>query len=302
MSNFDSANGPQDPLRQLPFEQGGLPHLALRRIQSELADPKRHFTSDLSVNELLLTRENGFIPVSQVMGSSVYHVGWQYTPFYSSTELSVISHAFWHARTLALTRMQQEAHMLGAHGVVGVRLEKRAYDWGRDLIEFIAVGTAIRMPGKALPSHPFLSDLSGQEFWALRQAGFFPVGLCYGNCVWYQVASWQTMTAQNQTGGGFFNTTSYANQELVDYTQAVYQARHSAMSRLHDECQVFGASGAVGVHVETKIEEREVDYRDYSGRDGKRTDLIVRFEAIGTAVVEVEPNLAPVVDYALLLK
>ena len=48
------------------------------------------------------------------------------------------------ARELAMTRMEEEADQLGADGIVGVRLDVGRYEWGRDLAEFIAIGTAVR--------------------------------------------------------------------------------------------------------------------------------------------------------------
>ena len=108
--------------------------------------------------------------------------------------------------------------MLGAHGVVGVRLERQAFEWGSNLIEWTARGTAVRLDGEPVPARPFVCALSGQEFWALRQAGCAPVGFAFGCCVYYHVASYSTQWA---TQGGLFG--GYAgNIELTDYTQAVY--------------------------------------------------------------------------------
>ncbi len=281
---------------QQMLERGGLPLLAQRRIKAENDSPKRRFTSDLSVNELLLTHAAGYVPVSQVVGSCVYHVGWQFTPTYSSSELSTLTHAYSHARLLALSRLQQEAHLLGAHGVVGVRIERQAYDWAGDLIEFIAVGTAIRLPNAAGGEKPFLSDLSGREFWALHEAGYHPVGVAFGNCVWYEVASWSTQVANNQQSVFGF-TTSYFNQELTDFTQAVYNARHLATRRMEAECQVFGGSGIVGVKIATNVEEREVEFNDQ-----KRTDMVVTFESLGTAITEYRRGPFPSIDYTMMLK
>ncbi len=41
----------------------------------------RLFTSDLSTSELLLVKEAGFDPVGLVVGSSIYHVGYQQAAF-----------------------------------------------------------------------------------------------------------------------------------------------------------------------------------------------------------------------------
>ena len=43
-----------------------------------------------------------------------------------------------------MTRMEAEADALGADGIVGVRLEIEFKEFGNDLAEFIAVGTAVK--------------------------------------------------------------------------------------------------------------------------------------------------------------
>src|ERR1700737_3069937 len=80
------------------------------------------FTSDLSVNEFLLVREAGFRPLGLVLGSSIYHVGLQVGRWCKNQELDVLSQAMYHARELAMTRMDVEADALAADGIVGVRL------------------------------------------------------------------------------------------------------------------------------------------------------------------------------------
>src|SRR5579884_4269889 len=81
------------------------------------------FTSDLSVNEFLLVKEAGFHPLGLVFGSSIYHVGIQVGRWGKNQELQVLSQAMYHARELAISRMEAEADVLGADGVVGVRLD-----------------------------------------------------------------------------------------------------------------------------------------------------------------------------------
>ncbi len=61
------------------IEAGGLPIQAQRRLSEETAAGHPLFSSDLSTNEFLLARKQGYIALSQVMGSSIYHVGWQYS-------------------------------------------------------------------------------------------------------------------------------------------------------------------------------------------------------------------------------
>ena len=81
------------------------------------------FTSDLSVNEFLLVNPAGFEPMGLVVGSSTYHLGYQFVGLRRNQELTVLSQAMYHARELAMTRMEQKANALGADGIVGVRLE-----------------------------------------------------------------------------------------------------------------------------------------------------------------------------------
>src|SRR5437899_804726 len=101
------------------------------------------FTSDLSVNEFLLVKHAGFDPLGLVIGSSIYHIGFQQSSWKQSVEMSVLSQAMYEARELAMTRMEEEADQLGADGIVGVQLPERSHGWGSHVIEFFAIGTAI---------------------------------------------------------------------------------------------------------------------------------------------------------------
>src|SRR5579884_1629513 len=102
------------------------------------------FTSDLTVNEFLLVKEAGFHPLGLVLGSSIYHVGLQLGRWSKNQEMDVLSQAMYHARELAMSRMEAEADVLGADGIVGVRLEVEFKEWGSDIAEFLAVGTAVK--------------------------------------------------------------------------------------------------------------------------------------------------------------
>ena len=108
------------------LDAAGVPHDAMQRL-SELQPgrPGSIFTSDLSVNEFLLVREAGFRPLGLVLGSSIYHVGLQIGRWGRNQELDVLSQAMYHARELAMSRMEAEANALSADGVVGVRSEER---------------------------------------------------------------------------------------------------------------------------------------------------------------------------------
>src|SRR6195952_1058291 len=130
----------------------GVPEDALKRLaEMRPGQPTTLFTSDLSVNEFLLVREAGFRPLGLVLGSSIYHVGFQMGRWSQNQELDTLSQAMYHARELAMTRMEAEADALGADGIVGVRLEIEFKEFGSDLAEFTAVGTAVKADNPIAP-------------------------------------------------------------------------------------------------------------------------------------------------------
>jgi uncharacterized protein YbjQ (UPF0145 family) len=228
-----------------------IPEDAMRRLAGMRPDSGRPlFTSDLSVNEFLLVREAGFRPLGMVLGSSIYHVGYQFGRWSRNMELDVLSQAMYHARELAMTRMEAEAEQLDADGIVAVRLEIDFKEFGHDLAEFVAIGTAV----KADEAHvrtpdgfswrntkglPFTSDLSGQDFWTLVQAGYAPLGMVMGSCV-YHVAH-QRAAQKIATIG--------SNTEVPQFTEALYEARELAMSRMQAEAEQLSAEGIVGVQL-----------------------------------------------------
>jgi uncharacterized protein YbjQ (UPF0145 family) len=240
----------------------GVPQHGRERIEQ---NRRGLFTSDLSVNEFLLVKQAGFEPLGLVLGSSIYHIGFQQSRWSQNEEMGVLSQAMYHARELAMTRMEEEADQLGADGIVGVRLEVGRYDWGQHMAEFQAVGTAVLHSGgelhRAPNGRPFTSDLSGQAFWTLLQAGYRPVGMVMGSCV-YHVAHQGIRQAFKQMG---------QNIELENYTQALYDARELAMERMQAEAEAVQASGIVGVN----LVERSHGWGSH----------VIEFFAIGTAIV-----------------
>jgi uncharacterized protein YbjQ (UPF0145 family) len=235
----------------------------IARMKQEVA--RGFFTSDLSVNEFLLVKQSGFEPLGLVLGSSIYHIGFQQAMWNQSQEMGVLTQAMYHARELAMTRMEEEADQLGADGIVGVRLDIGRYEWGADLAEFISVGTAVKhrdgVLHRAPNGRPFTSDLNGQDFATLLRAGYRPVGLVMGNCV-YHVGRQGMLASFKQMG---------RNVEMPNYTQALYEARELAMERMGREADELQAGGIVGA----RIIERSHGWGSH----------VIEFFAVGTAVV-----------------
>lgn len=235
----------------MTLDETAIPRDAINRLNAMREGEHRGlFTSDLSVNEFLLVREAGFRPLGLVLGSSVYHVGVQFGRWSKNQELTTLSEAMYHARELAMTRMEAEADALGADGIVGVRLEIEFKEFGESIAEFIAVGTAVKAdPDHPLapPGHswrnnlgqPFTSDLSGQDFWTLLQAGYAPLGMTMGTCV-YHIGHQKFWQALGNTG---------SNVEIPQFTEALYDARELAMGRMQHEAERLEAEGIVGVQL-----------------------------------------------------
>jgi uncharacterized protein YbjQ (UPF0145 family) len=143
-------------------------------------------------------------------------------------------------------------------------------EFGADIAEFVAVGTAVKAEEGAggggvsnwrnNKNQPFTSDLTGQDFWTLIRAGYAPLGMVMGTCVYH--------IAHQRLGGVLGNIGK--NVELEQFTQALYDARELAMSRMQAEAEAYHAEGIVGVQL-----------RQHSHTWGSHT---TEFFAIGTAV------------------
>ena len=231
----------------VPGSTANLPPGAAARLRAMrgTGDRPKFFTSDLSIDEFLLVEQVGFQPLGLVMGSSIYHVGFQWQKWSVSQELPVLTKAMFEARELAMTRMEEEADVLGADGVVGVRLVFKEYAMDEGVLEFQAIGTAIRHRERTgsfrtKDNRPFTSDLSGQDLWKLVGAGYRPVSLSMGACV-YHIAHLSFLQALKQAG---------RNQEMKIYTEATYAARELALERMQAEALERGGIGIVGARVE----------------------------------------------------
>ena len=116
-----------------------------------------------------------------------------------------------------------------------------------------------RLKGLRDANHPggiFTSDFSVNEFLLVRKAGFEPVGLCLGSCIYHvgiQYAMWNT------------------NREMDVLSQAMYTARELAISRMREEASAMNADGIIGVRLEVK----RMEWNPH----------VLEFVAIGTGVV-----------------
>ena len=198
------------------------------------------------------------------MGSSIFHIGdgARSTSRRDGGAGAVISPRAT-AKLVAArpsTRLWQEAAARAAPTrSIGVRL-RRAHgsrkgqhgkggdDGGNEIIEFTVVGTAVRAPWLTHPpGQPIVTDLSGQELWALAQDGFEPTCFLFEFCryhVWH-------VTRQSARHG-----------EIALATNSIDDAREIASERILRQAASFGAEMVVGSDIELKIREVPCGFRE----------------------------------------
>lgn len=245
------ANAKAEAVRQTKDLQelgkGGIPVQARERLKEfgKTGDEEGAiFTSNLSPDEMALLRRNGYRARGLVMGSAMYHVGQAYASSQGDCEVTVLSDAYNRATELAVNRMAQELQLIGAHGVIGVRLAMARHEWGEKSVEVQVMGTAIEGPGKA-PAKPWMSDLSGQEWFALHRAGYDPVALVWGHCTWFCLTSLTDEQVHQ----------SWTNQEFTHWSTALSQARNRAMAHVRQQATELHAVGVTGMRIERRIDE-----------------------------------------------
>ncbi|HUN77345.1 MAG TPA: heavy metal-binding domain-containing protein [Solirubrobacteraceae bacterium] len=289
-------------------EAGGIPVAAERRLR-ELGEGAGAFTSDLEVSDFALCHQLGLRPLAQVMGSSIYQVGYQgmewgsmwgggYGARYGRGirtgmggrqmfELQVLSEAWNEARRRALNRLAEEAGHVGADAVVGVDLNTGAHDWAENSIEYMVVGTAVRRgdgrrPGGgngAARGAPVLTELTLADYANLDRAGIEALGIVAWSSVFFVAASYNTQAMSGGLGG--LSIAGFENQELPEFTQGIYSARESVISQMTAQAQQLSASGVIGTRIDHGIKRIEGD-----GERNRPPGLIATFHAIGTAIRE----------------
>jgi uncharacterized protein YbjQ (UPF0145 family) len=259
------------------LQAGDIPLNAERRLR-ELSAGTGTFTSDLSVAGFALCHQLGLRPLAQVMGSSIYQIGFQPGMYGGMmggyiTELSTLSQAWNEARRLAFDRLSKEAEAAGAQAVVGVQIRTGGHDFAAEAIEYVVVGTAVRERDAPPHRQPVLTELTVADYANLLRAGYQPAGVVAETGVFWAAGSW---LAQR---GGMMMGNSY-NYEFQEFTQAVYAAREQVMSRIAGQAERLGAQGVVGVRIGHRV-------RPTAGGGGmgqSPAGAMITFDAIGTAV------------------
>ncbi|MGA7932979.1 MAG: heavy metal-binding domain-containing protein [Kovacikia sp.] len=117
-------------------------------------------TSDLTNEEMWNLINQGYMPVQLVLGVSVYSLGLVggITSFFKSFvrgEIHELTSLIYEAREEALAHIAEDAHRYSADQVVGIKTY--VYNLGGGIIEFLAIGTAVKkMPEVSTQSDSLL--------------------------------------------------------------------------------------------------------------------------------------------------
>lgn len=238
------------------------------------------FVSRLSVSEFALHPEMTLL--GTVSGSIAYHAGQEEEPPEISRELKGLTRRRRDLIHDAYARMETQAVRLNASGVIGLHETRR--EIAPEVWELSVQGTAVRTgAARTKGERPFLTTFTGQDYFALTAAGYRPVGIALGMCVYYQKFHQRVQQKITDTR---------QNVERSDFTRGLYTAWHDALTALEAEAAALNAAGVLGITVTTERTLREVDRANVG--------MTIEFTALGTAVVPVAEE-APIVSHSLLL-
>ena len=286
------------------IEAGHIPLAAERRLDELRARGVGSFTSDLSINGFALCNQLGLTPLSQVMGSSIYQMGYQeawgqtaggYDSFGTFMfELDTLSQALNEVRGRALNRLAEEALRIDADAVVGVETragesELAGAGGGSLALEHMVLGTAVRRADSRRDrssgiGRPVLTELSVADYALLLRAGIEPAGIVAWSAVFFAGYSFGSGGGLTSMGMGG----AMQNYELSDFTQAFYSARESVMTQITRQASALGAAGIVGVRIGHTARPHTLRggmggaVGGFGGREIQ--GLMVTFNAIGTAI------------------
>jgi uncharacterized protein YbjQ (UPF0145 family) len=211
--------------------------------------------------------------------------------------LDVLSDAWNLARRRALDRLADEALQVGADAVIGVHLHRGDHDLGTGTIEYVVIGTAIRLPGSDGSAWPILTDLSVQDYWRLRRAGQEPAGLLATTAVVFASPPRSTRLRRARRVA--------QNQELDELSQGFHAARETVRRKLLGQVSDAHAVGAVGVEFEHHVHRDKlalassltgsmrpgwhrgrlgIPYRVTGRSDVERRGWVITMHAAGTAI------------------
>ena len=111
-------------------------------------------TSDLTAEEMWNITKIGYVPLRLILGTSVYSLGVvggirAAIRGFIKGEITTLTQMIYGAREESLKKVQQQAEEIGADDVLGIKTY--IYQLGGDVIEFLAIGTAVKRVNGVTP-------------------------------------------------------------------------------------------------------------------------------------------------------
>lgn len=143
-----------------------------------LASGTQPVTSDLTAEELWAMTQLGVAPIKLLISASIYSLGIAggfkaMLKSFTRGEISDLTSLVHDARESAIGRLKSEADALGADDVIGVKTY--IAEIGNGLVEFLAVGTAVRRQtglAVATPHLPVQAIIADRDTWIDGSIGF----------------------------------------------------------------------------------------------------------------------------------
>lgn len=193
------------------------------------------FLSDLTVGELILLEQIGFLPVGIVSGAGSASWYPQFTT--AGTEGQMWGRAIASAIAEARAGIYSEVSALGATGVVAMRIEFEREPANQ--LTCTMLGTAVRDDKAQKATSHFTTTLSARDFHLLTRAGYRAAGIVMG----VSVVGFAARSATQSLG------LARENVELEGQTNALYSAREQAMEMMEHEATSLAADGVVAVEL-----------------------------------------------------
>lgn len=196
----------------------------------------------LSGNEIFCLRQKGFFPGDIVVGNSVRSLGivgsvGSSLRTLAGGEVENITSLISEGRHAAMTRLVEESHRHGAHGVTGVTTELSTL---AGYTEFLSQGTSVTTQN---PGQPFFtSSASGTELYCHLEAGYLPMSFVMGN------VAYALGLGRGITGG----LRTLAKGEVHEYSEMYNRIRHLALFRLRREAAAVGANSVVDIRIDVR--------------------------------------------------
>lgn len=295
------ASGPRTWLdERVTHSPDGLPAAARSRVEQQAASGVR--SSLFSAPAAAAARTAGLLPVGEVFGGIVVNLGWTGTgcAWWSMTgptagPSTMPNRAAWRSPVTtsggstyggfapyvkayesawygAVRRMLAEARALGAHGVVGVTVQRTRLDgsaW-----EYTALGTAVRSDDPLLVPYPknrgdvWSTNLTVEDTASAVLSGYAPGELLLGISVSTKHEDYELRTQRS----------SWVNGEVTGMTELVRAARAEALHRL--ERRATAAAGA-------QLVVTDLDLWEFGTPCGEEKDLHAEATVIGTTLIPV---------------